>query len=79
MSERRCDLCGHPLIAGAHGLGVCTRPHARRTREHIEGQPCTPRCADLHALDCPNYRGPLSRTGVLTAEDHGEVAREGRW
>lgn len=52
---------------------------ATRTREHIEGQPCTPRCADMHALDCPNYRGPLSRTGVLTAEDHGEVAREGRW
>jgi hypothetical protein len=52
---------------------------AARTREHIEGQPCTPRCADMHALDCPNYRGPLSTTGSLANRDPREIAREGDW
>jgi hypothetical protein len=45
----------------------------------IEGQPCTPRCADMHALDCPNYRGPLSATGSLAKRDPREIAREGDW
>jgi hypothetical protein len=53
--------------------------YVRRMREAVEGQPCTPRCADMHALDCPNYRGPLSATGSLAKRDPREIAREGDW
>lgn len=38
---------------------------------------CTPRCADLHAIDCPNYRGPLSATGSLSKPEPGDVAMPG--
>jgi hypothetical protein len=62
-----CAACGHHEI-DHEGL-ACMRGCDCRGFE----EPCSPRCSGLHALDCPHYDGPLSRTGTLAKPERDVV------